>query len=174
MSGSATQASLRGPARAPERSGHYNCTTVGVARSIRVAVTELAIVVGRSLANRCGFERRATFLHIHRELHALAPVALHERVAVLLQCQLELLERQAFGGLAAFALRLDELLVDLLPLGRPSSPLRPPCRAQHSRCSPRAVGERSAAGWASSRRVRGRRESPWCDPGRGLPRVSAH
>src|SRR5262245_3733536 len=57
-----------------------------------------------------------TLLDVDRELHALAPVALHEGVAVLLQRLLELLEREAVRRLAAIALRANELLVDGLPL----------------------------------------------------------
>src|SRR5688500_13575596 len=70
------------------------------------------------LPDRRCLQARSAFLHVDRELHALASVTLDERIAVLLERLLELLEREAVGRLTAFALRADELLVNCLPLGR--------------------------------------------------------
>src|ERR1700677_1815001 len=47
-----------------------------------------------SVLDRRGLERRAPFLDVDAELHVLAPVPLHQGVAVLLQRVRELLEGQ--------------------------------------------------------------------------------
>src|SRR5688572_18780992 len=64
-----------------------------------------------------GLEGRLAVFDVDTELHALGAVAIHQRLAVLLQSLLELFESEAVGALTALLLETHEFLVNGAPLG---------------------------------------------------------
>src|SRR5580692_6135782 len=74
-------------------------------------------MIGPSISEGRRLQRGAPILDIDGEPNALAAVALHQRVAILFQRGLKLLEREPIGWLAALLLRSHEIVIDRHPFG---------------------------------------------------------